>query len=257
LLAVVILLALAAAAALTARTARDRGAAADDAQRAEAAQRQLEDLRRLHTLIREEHDFFVCFLQELSQLTRGHGVPPPELPAHIVRVTARVFAPDSAVLLLLGDARGRPPILKVAAAEGAAGVAVGFETPADAGEIGLALRGRTVLTRGDLLCPDVRGRREPRTAAGLEFDMVAPLCFGDQALGLIGLRGPSRTSEGARAALQLIAQAAAQALKSTLALDDRGAVAANDEVEEGEIVEDSLPAARGAALAAAAKQVRL
>jgi diguanylate cyclase (GGDEF)-like protein len=98
-------------------------------------------------------------------------------------------------------------------------VRVGAEVPADSGEVGLAAESQVVVDRVDLLDENMKSRIKagPTPLAPLNLEMLAPLVFDQETLGIVGMSKPRKPSGDAKAALRLIAQTAAQALHNAAA----------------------------------------
>lgn len=178
---------------------------------------------RHHAQVQHEHKFLVRFLREFPHLTRDLSatVQPREIPKLILNVITRIFEPESAAVMLRRQAAESQPErrsqLVVAAASPAAKIAVGTEVPAHGGAIGLVMQGMSDMTRWEARSALAgAGPGEPAPSA-VDFDLLAPMVFSQETLGVIGLSCPARPSDESRAALRLIAQAGAQAIHSAAA----------------------------------------
>ena len=89
--------------------------------------------------------------------------------------------------------------------------------PVAGGEIGVAAAARNVVTRQDLDAEVAKGGLKAGPDVFATFfapDLLAPLVFERETLGMIALSRPRKTSGDVTAALRLIAQTGAQALKN-------------------------------------------
>lgn len=214
---------LAVAVGLIAAVARLSGKLALAEARTQEADRQASLLRRATAQTQAEHDFLLRFLREFPHLTRElHStMKPREIPGLLLNAVMRVLEPEGAAVLLRRQRSESEPErqsrLVVAAATKGTRATLGLEVPGDAPEVAAILEGQRVLTREELRAASLTKRSPSAAWAGLEIDLLAPLVFGEQTLGLIGLTRPGRSSEEAKAALRFIAQTGAQALHNALA----------------------------------------
>lgn len=184
---------------------------------------ELETLRRHHAQIQHEHRFLVRFLREFPHLTRDLSatVQPREIPKLILNVVTRIFEPESAAVLLRRQAAESEPErssqLVVAAVSPGAKIAVGTEVPPHEGAIGMVMQGLSDMTRSEARSALAGTRPSEAAPSAIDFDLLAPMVFGQEVLGVIGLSHPARPSDEARSALRLIAQAGAQAVHSAAA----------------------------------------
>lgn len=190
------------------REARDRAFAAEQAVAA---------LSRSQAQAQQELDFLSRFVREFPHLTRDlHATPSQrDICRLVLKVVMRTLQPARAVVLRrhVRQPEGGPAqtrFLAVAASpEGF--VRPGAEVGVPGTVLELALAGQTVVSRRD------QGPTGAAAPAGIDYDLVAPLVFGEETLGLVALGGPARSSDDAKAALRLIAQVGAQALHSAAA----------------------------------------
>jgi diguanylate cyclase (GGDEF)-like protein len=84
----------------------------------------------------------------------------------------------------------------------------------DRGEIGLVAEAQMAMSRQDLSSEAVASRIKPseEQLLDLKLDLVAPMAFDQETLGIIALEGVGRDSTYVKAALQVMAQMGAQAL---------------------------------------------
>jgi diguanylate cyclase (GGDEF)-like protein len=170
-----------------------------------------------------EHDFLLGFLREFPHLTRElHSTTNPrEIPGLLLNMLTRVLAPEAAVVLVRRQSSESEPLrhtsLVVAATTKGARASLGVCVPAEEGEVAAILEGQRVQTREELRASGLVLRPAGAAWAGLGLDLLAPLVFGEHTLGLIGLKRPARSSDGAKAVLRFVSQAAAQVLHDALA----------------------------------------
>jgi len=199
---------------------RSRDAVAESKQRAESLRKELEAQRRARTQLEADLGFLTTFLREFPLLSRGlyGGVKERELPRFFLEMVNRSLKPEHAVVLVRrrsappsGDAQ---PMLVVAAASPNSPLAIGSDVSPVQGEIGLVAEAQTTMNRADLASEEVASRLKPGAApsVGSKFDLMAPMVFDQETLGIIALSGGGLGSPYAKAALQLIAQSGAQAL---------------------------------------------
>jgi diguanylate cyclase (GGDEF)-like protein len=182
-------------------------------------------LRDDHSLLLQDRQFLTQFLRQFPHLTRElhSGIRERDIPKVLLNVVVRSLAPRHALVLIRRRARegpAGPNRLVVAAASPENGpVRLGSEIALGEGELGFAAEVQRVMNRQNLDAEAGR-RRSKRTFAGLAGftpDLVAPMVFDEETLGLIALAQPCRSSEDAKSALRLVAQTGAQALHNAAA----------------------------------------
>jgi diguanylate cyclase (GGDEF)-like protein len=185
-------------------------------QRARAAEQVLAVRERDNTQTRLQLEFLSRFVREFPHLTRDlHTSSRPRDVARLVlNVVAHAFEPRFAVVLLRRQRLENETVhhYEVAATTPEAPVQLGEEIPKLRTLLGLAIQGQTLVGLRDLP-PQGQGP----AVADPEFDIVAPLVFGEQILGAIALCHPARATDEEKAVLRLIAQAGAQALHGSAA----------------------------------------
>jgi diguanylate cyclase (GGDEF)-like protein len=153
------------------------------------------------------------------------GLKERQVPSSVLHVVQKSLDPAQAVVLVRrgsgsgeGDLKDRRFV--VAAVHPEAGtIRVGAEVPADSGEIGLAAEARIVVGRDDLLDETLKGRIKPGPTplGGFTPELIAPLVFDQETLGVIALSAPRKGSGDVKTALRLISQTGAQALHNAAA----------------------------------------
>jgi len=184
------------------------------------AGQQLAQLKRTNAVLEDDLKFLTQFLKDFPRLARElySGLTERQIPAVLLNIVQRSLDPQHvAVLVRRSDAKGdkgKPPRFVVAAAypDGAA-VKVGTEVAVGTGEIGFAAEAQMVVSRQDLQTETAQSRIKPGTPlAGLtEPELIAPLVFDQETLGVIVLSKP-RKSGDPKTALRLVTQTGAQVL---------------------------------------------
>lgn len=181
---------------------------------------QIAQLKRAQAALEEDLKFLTQFLKDYPRLARElySGLTERQIPATLLNIVQRSLDPQHvAVLVRRSDGKGdkgKTPRLVVAAAypDGAA-VRVGSEVALETGEIGYAAESQMVLNRQDLKAETAASRIKPGPPlAGMpEPDLIAPLVFDQETLGVIVMTKP-RKSGDPKAALRLVTQTGAQVL---------------------------------------------
>ena len=188
------------------------------AERAGAGQ-QLTQLKRSNAALEDDLKFLNQFLKDFPRLARElySGLTERQIPAVLLNIVQRSLDPQHvAVLVRRADAKGekgKPPRLVVAAAYPDGGVKVGTEVPLGEGEIGFAAESQMVVSRADLKAETAASRIRPAPPlSGLpEPELIAPLVFDQDTLGVIVLSKPRRSGDP-KTALRLVTQTGAQVL---------------------------------------------
>jgi diguanylate cyclase (GGDEF)-like protein len=184
------------------------------------AGQQLTQLKRSNAALEDDLKFLNQFLKDFPRLARElySGLTERQIPAVLLNVVQRSLDPQHvAVLVRRADAKGekgKPPRLVVAATyPDGAGVKVGAEVPLVGGEIGFAAESQMVVSRADLKAETAASRIKPGAPLpGLpEPDLIAPLVFDQDTLGVIVLSKPRRSGDP-KTALRLVTQTGAQVL---------------------------------------------
>jgi diguanylate cyclase (GGDEF)-like protein len=205
-------------------------------QRATTLERELAGTRRLAAQVEADQAFLARFVRELPHLahelhakTGGRQVP-----ALVLGAITRVLEPQKAVVLVRRRATPGDPErhlrLAVAARSPSGLVELGAEIPIAHGEIGYAAETRTLLSRRDLegLAPATRKRLRDETLPGFAPDVVAPMVFNEEVIGVVAVEGTRRTPTEARDVLRLLAQVGAASLHSQAQFTEMKATASLD-----------------------------
>ncbi len=196
----------------------------EQTRRADALKREVQELRRTNSQMEEEQRFLNNFLKDYPHIAKElyGGLKERQIPGALLEVVKKSLEPQQAVVFVRrGGKEGdnEKPRLAVAAttSEGGA-IKNGTEIPGDTGALGYVAEAQIILSREELASEAVASRiKSGPTLAGLPTDLVVPLVFDKETLGIIALSRPRRTSGDAKAALRLIAQTGAQALHNAAA----------------------------------------
>jgi diguanylate cyclase (GGDEF)-like protein len=185
-----------------------------------SAGQQFAQLKRGHAVLEEDLRFLTQFLKDYPRLARQlySGLSERQIPGELLSIVQRSLDPQQVVVLVRrAEAKGekaRTPRLVVAAAypEGAP-VKVGAEVSLDTGEIGFAAESQIDVNRQDLQAETAQSRIKPGPGLPglLQPDLIAPLVFDQETLGVIVVAKPKKTGDP-KAALRLVAQTGAQVL---------------------------------------------
>jgi len=185
-----------------------------------SAGEQFAQLKRGHAALQEDLRFLTQFLKDYPRLARQlyGGLTERQIPGELLAIVQRSLDPQQVAVLIkrpeVTGEKSRTPCLVVAAAypDGAA-VKVGTEVPLDTGEIGFAAESQIDVNRQDLQAETAQSRIKP--GPGLpgmpQPDLIAPLVFDQETLGVIVVAKPRKTGDP-KAALRLVAQTGAQVL---------------------------------------------
>ena len=182
--------------------------------------------RRESHVLREEHLFLSRFLHELPHLTRElhTGLSERRIPRVLLNIVKRSLEPAQALVLLrhhrAASDGSRPVQLVVAAVEPPVSlVKVGTEVFAGEGELGFVADVQRVMSRQDFegLTSVTRQKLQQASLPEFEADLVAPMVFDEETVGLIALSQPRQTSSEAKAIVRLVAQIGALALHNAAA----------------------------------------
>ena len=191
----------------------------EQARRADTLKREIQELRRTMAQMEEEQRFLNNFLKDYPHMAKElySGLNQRQIPGTLLDVIKKSLEPQQAVVFVRRggkDGEGEKMRLAVAAATSeSASVKMGMEIPSDTGALGYVAEAQIIMSRDELATEAVSTRIKPGpTLAGLPTDVLVPLVFDKETLGIIALSRPRRTSGDAKAALRLIAQTGAQAL---------------------------------------------
>jgi diguanylate cyclase (GGDEF)-like protein len=195
----------------------------EQSRRADTLKREVQELRRANSQMEEDQRFLNSFLKDYPHVAKElySGLKERQIPGALLQVVAKSLEPQQAVVLVRRggkDDQGKPRLAVAAAMIEDGTIKVGTEMPPDVGPLGYVAEAQIILTRDELAAEAVATRIKPGpTLAGLPTDLVAPLVFDKETIGLVAMSRPRRTSGDAKAALRLIAQTGAQALHNAAA----------------------------------------
>jgi diguanylate cyclase (GGDEF)-like protein len=205
-------------------------------QRATALERELAGTRRVAAQVEADQAFLARFVRELPHLAHELHAKTGgrQIPALLLGAMTRVLEPQKAVVLVrrrstAGDPE-RDQRLAVAARSPAGLVPVGTEIPIGHGEIGYVAETRTLLARREFegLDPAVRRRRRDAALPGFTPDVVAPMVFNEEVVGVVAIEGTRRTPTEAKDVLRLLAQVGAASLHAQAQFTEMKATASLD-----------------------------
>jgi len=156
-----------------------------------------------------------------------------QIPGLLLGAVVRLLEPKKVVVAVRRRAAESDPDrhqrLAVAATSPEGCIAVGTEIPIGTGEIGYAVEVQRVMDRRDFenQPPPTRRRLREETAHGCQPDIVAPMIFDEEVVGVIAVEGVKRASE-AKDALRLIAQVGAVSMHTQAKYTEMKATAAID-----------------------------
>jgi diguanylate cyclase (GGDEF)-like protein len=185
--------------------------------RAAQADRDLQAARRQTAQAEADHLFLARFVRELPHVAHELHAQAGgrQIPRLILGAAMRTLEPTKAVVAVRRRAAESDPArhtrLTVAAASPEGCVPLGTEIPIGHGEIGLAAESQRVMDRRDFdsQAPSVRKLLREETVPELKPDVVAPMIFGEQVVGVIAVEGLRRGVTEAKDALRLLAQVGA------------------------------------------------
>jgi diguanylate cyclase (GGDEF)-like protein len=204
---------------------RQRALTAEANGEVEELEDQITEMKKGKGRLEDDQRHLTQFMKDFPHLARDlfTGLKERQVPTSMLHVVQKSLDPAQAIVLVRrgtgeGEAKERRFVVAAVAPEGGS-LRVGAEVPGEIGEIGLAAEAQIVVDRTDLLDENLKGRIKPGPTplAGLNLEMLAPLVFDQETLGVVALSKPRKPSGDAKAALRLIAQTAAQALHNAAA----------------------------------------
>ena len=187
---------------------------------------ELLDSRGRLAQLQQDLQFLTQFLREFPHLTRElhSGSTHEQIPGILLNVVVRSLEPRQAVVLVRRrssdmDSDQGARLVVAAVAPPDSPVEIGTEIPWGHGAVGFAAETQRVMSRSDFESETAVARLKFKgeSLPGPGVDLVAPMVFDEQTLGVIALSRPNRTSEDAKAALRLVAQTGARALQGSAA----------------------------------------
>jgi diguanylate cyclase (GGDEF)-like protein len=211
-----------------------------DLEAAEARGRTLErDLgvqRKWFGLLESEQRFLSHFLRGLPHFAHELHTSPDsrQIPGKLLDFVARHLEPRRALMAVRRRSAETDPDrhmrLAVAATAPVDCVPVGSEVRLGQGRIGFAAEVQRVMDRRDFETqpPSVLRQLEDGDLPGFGADLVAPLVFGGETVGVIALESPRRASAEAKDALRLVAQIGAVSIQTRARYSQMQATASLD-----------------------------
>ena len=199
---------------------RLRGSVGEARAEKTSAGQQFAQLKRSHAVLEEDLRFLTQFLKDYPRLARQlySGLTERQIPAELLSIVQRSLDPQQvAVLVRRSESKGEKSktkrLIVAAAYPDGGGVKVGTEVALDEGEIGFAAESQIDVNRQDLQAETAQSRIKPGPGLPglLQPDLIAPLVFDQETLGVIVVAKPKKTGDP-KAALRLVAQTGAQVL---------------------------------------------
>ena len=193
--------------------------------RARALEQEIEALRKSQAQLEAEQAFLTQFMKDFPHLARDlfTGLKERQVPRALLDVIQKSFDPAEVIVLVrrghgedgLEDGR----FVVAAAAPDAGAIRLGTEVPIATGEVGYAALSQLVVSRQDLDGAQAKDHVKPGPSAlpGFVPELLAPLVFDQDTLGVLALSRPRKSSGDVKAALRLIAQTGAHALHNAAA----------------------------------------
>jgi diguanylate cyclase (GGDEF)-like protein len=203
--------------------------------RVAAAERELAAARRQTAQAEAEHQFLARVVRELPHIAHElhAGAGGRQIPRLLVGAIVRLLEPKKVVVAVRRRQAESDPDrhlrLAVAATSPEGCMALGAEIPIGTGEIGYAAEVQKVMDRRDFENeePATRKRLRDETDPGCQPDIVAPMVFDEEVVGVLAVEGVRRPSE-AKDALRLIAQVGAVSVHTQAKYTEMKATASID-----------------------------
>jgi diguanylate cyclase (GGDEF)-like protein len=204
--------------------------------RVAAAERELAAARRQTAQAEADQQFLARVVRELPHVTHElhAGAGSRGIPKLLLSAVVRMLEPRKAIVAIRRRAAESDPDrhlrLAVAATSPEGCMAVGTEIPIGTGEIGYAAEVQMVMDRRDFESqpPATRRRLREETDPGCQPELVAPLIFNEEVVGVIAVEGPLRGAGEAKDALRLIAQVGAVSVHTQARYSEMKATASID-----------------------------
>jgi diguanylate cyclase (GGDEF)-like protein len=235
-----VVVAIAAATALSAvvfalRASRLQAQARSAESRGASLEKDLAAARRQSAQAEADQQFLARVVRELPHVAHElhGGAGGRQIPALVLGALIRLFEPRKAVVLVRRRQAESDPErhtrLAVAAVHPPTLAEPGAEVPIGVGEIGYAAEVQRVMDRREFenQPPPTRRRLREETFAGFQPDVVAPMIFNEQVVGVLALEGP-RGGSAAKDALRLLAQIGAVSVHTQARYTEMKATAAID-----------------------------
>jgi diguanylate cyclase (GGDEF)-like protein len=204
--------------------------------RGEAAERELAAARRQAAQAEADQVFLARFVRELPHVAHElhAGASIRQIPKLLLGATIRVLEPKKVLVAVRRRSAesdpGRQRHLAVAAVFPDGYMDIGAEISIGDGEIGYAAEVQRVLDRRDFEHepPPTRRRLREETPDGCQPDVVAPMIFNEEVLGVIAVEGLRRGTTEAKDVLRLLAQVGAVSVHTLAKYTEMKATASID-----------------------------
>jgi len=204
--------------------------------RVAAAEKELAAARRAAAQAEADQQFLARVVRELPLIAHElhAGAGGRQIPKLLLGAVMRMLEPRKAVIAVRRRPAETEPDrhlrLAVAATSPEGCMAIGAEIPIGEGEIGYAADVQRVMDRRDFenQPPPTRKRLRDETHPGCLPDIVAPMVFNEEVVGVIAVEGPTRGQAEAKDALRLLAQVGAVSVHTQARYTEMKATASVD-----------------------------
>jgi diguanylate cyclase (GGDEF)-like protein len=204
--------------------------------RAAAAEKELAAARRQAAQTEVDQQFLARFVRELPLIAHElhAGAGGRQIPKLLLGAVVRMLEPRKAVIAVRRRPAETEPDrhlrLAVAATSPEGCMTIGAEIPIGQGEIGYAADVQRVMDRRDFenQPPPTRKRLREETHPGCLPDIVAPMVFNEEVVGVIAVEGLKRGHTEAKDALRLLAQVGAVSVHTQARYTEMKATASID-----------------------------
>jgi diguanylate cyclase (GGDEF)-like protein len=204
--------------------------------RVTSAEKEVAAARRQATHAEAEQQFLARFVRELPLIAHelAAGAGGRQIPKLLLGAVVRMLEPRKAVIAVRRRPAESDPDrhlhLAVAATSPEGCMTVGAEIPIGEGEIGYAADVQRVMDRRDFenQPPATRKRLRDETDPGCLPDIVAPMVFNEEVVGVIAVEGLKRGQAEAKDALRLLAQVGAVSVHTQARYTEMKATASID-----------------------------
>ena len=204
--------------------------------RAATVEKELAAARRQAAQAEADQQFLARFVRELPLIAHElhAGAGGRQIPKLLLGAVVRMLEPRKAVIAVRRRPAESDPDrhlrLAVAATSPEGCMALGAEIPIGHGEIGYAADAQRVMDRRDFESqpPPTRKRLRDETDPGCLPDIVAPMVFNEEVVGVIAVEGLKRGLAEAKDALRLLAQVGAVSVHTQARYTEMKATASID-----------------------------
>jgi diguanylate cyclase (GGDEF)-like protein len=204
--------------------------------RVSAAEKELAAARRQAAQAEADQQFMARLVREVPHIAHElhAGAAGRQIPKLLLGAVVRMLEPRKAMIAVRRRAAesdpGRHLRLAVAATSPEGCMKIGAEISIGRGEIGHAADEQRVMDRRDFesLPPPTRKRLREETDPGCQPDLVAPMVFNEEVVGVIAVEAPRRGLAEAKDALRLLAQVGAVSMHTQARYAEMKATASID-----------------------------